>query len=715
MARKIDGVLGVPQVSRNLNFYFPQELARGDGMVVPLRWNHDKSEAGIIGQSTLTWDEDRLQLTYKALVNNPEIEKLLETTKWQVSLGIKAGKEGEICHSPGKCFNAPMEISFKEMSIVPFDGAGIPASTLNLVEGRDFSLIDEVSRTFIECQACGKDLQEPLEPCPPGQHQINGKCVPIEAQHPSGCPPGQHLVDGKCVPIEGIIPSVTSNTSSEAYVKLMTDKITKEDTTVSVKTDNKDNPVAPAPATAQPAQVAQPATAPAPAIVEPQIPAPAATAPQVPEPVPAPKPATAATNTQVPVPITNVEVPCPPGCTKPGEPTAPASPPNGGPPNGESEIQKLVDAKVAEQIEKLQKEIKESYQTKASVEESNAVWTEEKADEHVALMAKVLEGQSISIKIDKDEFIKQHSARIKGTFDEAITTSGTIPGIDVGTQIVILSGGIKIKPIRQWVTVRKIKQGDDTVRFYTLDIPAFANITESPSTDITPATHTLSGIDVSANTVRGFRQNVLKSELERFPKDLLEKIRETARTRAIEDEASNILVTTAASDTQDFGANHLSFNDGTLIVDETDEDAEVEASATGIEAARQRLEEQGHNVDGGSLVLALTPRAIRQVTTDANLIRYVQVGSPGISRTGRIEMYFGIELFVTNTIRVANNSDRNIVFAKGKAFGLAVGRDIELEFDKNIVRQSVDIVATHRINSVVIDATAYVILSSKSD
>ena len=388
MARKIDGVLGVPQVSRNLNFYFPQELARGDGMTVPLRWNHDKSEAGIIGQSRLTWDEDRLQLTYKALVNNPEIEKLLETTKWQVSLGIKAGKEGEICHSPGKCFNAPMEIAFKEMSIVPFDGAGIPASTLNLIEGRDFSLIDESPRVFIECQACGKDL---------------------EAQHAGDCKPGFHLVDGICKPIEGIKPLDTSNTSNEAKVKSMTQETTTtEDTTVQVKTDNKDNQVVPTPAPVP----APAATAPAPVdptVVQTPQPAPTATAPQ-PAIATAPQPADA--TAKVPAPITTAEAPCPPGCTPPAPANGP-TPPSNETQTKEDEIQKAVDAKVAEQIEKLQKEIKENYQTKSSVEESNAVWTEEKADEHVALMAKVLEGQSISIKIDKDKFIIPSKIPIK--------------------------------------------------------------------------------------------------------------------------------------------------------------------------------------------------------------------------------------------------------------------------------------------------------------
>ena len=106
---------------------------------------------------------------------------------------------------------------------------------------------------------------------------------------------------------------------------------------------------------------------------------------------------------------------------------------------------------------------------------------------------------------------------------------------------------------------------------------------------------------------------------------------------------------------------------------------------------------------------------MKNLTVDSNLVRFVQTGDPTISRKGRMAMYFGVELFVTNTIRVSNNADRNICFIKGKAFGLAVGREIELEFDKNINRQSVDIVATHRINSVILDATAYVILSSKSD
>lgn len=670
--KTIEGILGIPRVSRNKRFYFPEELAKGHNIRVPLRWEHIKESNGIIGEALLIWDNDLMQLRYRATVDNPQIEAMLESKNFQVSLGLSAEETQQICHDVTKtCYESPINVTFKEMSIV--EVGGIPESTLDVVE--------KFTR------------------------MIATESVTFEALHQGTCPPNQHMVDGKCVPITVNSNTNTSNSNNETKNQVMTEKPSQEDTIVSVKSTTPE--VTPTVPTTQ-----VPETPIAPAQV-----APATVAPTVPNPVepkvePIVAPATVPTVTpQV------AEAPCAPGCTptvapkpdadKPSVPTETIC---------KDEVAKIVEAALVNERVAIQKTIAEKYEPKAEVSESvaNAV-SEEKFDEQVDLMKEVLAGKSISIKIDKDAFIESHTARIQGPFDEAVSTSGTIPGVDIGTQIVILPGGIKIKPIRQWVEVRKIPQGDDTVRFYTLDIPAFADITESPSTDITPATHTLTGIDLSANTVRGFRQNVLKSELERYPKQLLEKIRETARRRAIEDEASNILVTIAAADSADFGANHLGGDDGALETDETDEDAAAEFSATGIEAAKQRLEEQGHDPEDGGAVLALTPRAMKNLTVDSNLVRFVQTGDPTISRKGRMAMYFGVELFVTNTIRVSNNADRNICFIKGKAFGLAVGREIELEFDKNINRQSVDIVATHRINSVILDATAYVILSSKSD
>ena len=384
----------------------------------------------------------------------------------------------------------------------------------------------------------------------------------------------------------------------------------------------------------------------------------------------------------------------------------------------EKSIADLVEKRVAEETAKIEKSFEATEAKKSELTESVTPkqWEEAQVDEQVTLMEKVLAGEQVSIKIDKEEFLEKHSVFKPSQFSEAVSTSGTIPGVDVGQQIVILPGGIMVKTIRPWVQVKVIPQGYDTVRFYTLDIPAFGTITEHVSTDITPATHALTSIEVTANTVRGFRQNVLKAEVEKYPKDLLEKIRETARTRALEDEVTITLSTIAASTSVDFGANHLNANDGALVADDAAEDATGVMKAAGIEAAKVRLQSQGHDPENGSAVIAVTPKAQKELIQDTVIVNFIQNSSPEISRQGRINLYFGIEIFVTNSINVANNnSARNICFMKGKSFGLAVGRDIELEFGKNIVRQSVDIVATHRVNAVVLDATAYVILSSKND
>jgi hypothetical protein len=631
--RQIEGILATPRVSRNRNFYFPEELSKGHNVTVPLRWEHIQENDGIIGKSTLFWDEDLMQLRYKAVIDNPEVEAKVEEAElagkpFRTSLGVSAESHGQICHNSGNCYTVPESIRFREMSVVA--EAGIPESTIKFIEKLNENpniLFDETTHYF-------------------------------------------KLIDD----------NKTDNTSNECACtkdKVMSEEISqKEDTTVQVKSTEPETPVAPA------------ATAPQPVAPQPQV-APAQTAP-------APE-----------VPVAATEAPCPAGCTPPA-----ADAPK--PAQESVDFDKLVNDKVTIEIEKLQKQIKETYEPKAVIEESvaNALDTEESIDKQASLMEKVLDGQSISIKLDKEAFIKQHTAIINSPFEEAVSISGTISGVELGTQIVILKGGIKVKPIRQWLDVKKIPQGDDTVRFYTLDIPAFADITESASVDITPATSTLTGIDVTANTVRGFRQNVLKSEVERYPKPLLEKIRETARIRSVEDEAANTLITIAASDAVDFGANHFAADDGTLVTSTVDEDAAGEMLGAGIAQAKQYLEEQGHDPENGAAVLALTPRAMKNLTLDPALIRYVQTGDPSISRQGKMSMYFGVELWVTNTIRTANNASRNILFMKGITFGLAVGRDLELEFDKNIRQQSVDIVATHRVNSVILDATAYCILSS---
>jgi len=620
----IEGILAMPRKSLNNNFYFASELAKAHEQTVPLRLNHDKSDDGIIGRSTLYWDETTEQLSYSAFIENAEIvaevQRLVEANiEPKVSLGLTAGSDVKLCHSNGEeCMNAPVDVAFNEMSLLLGEDPGIPETSVVVIEKKCGTKMVEIYaesfklNTSISSEPTKVESMSEENTTPEFSAELDAKIDSVVSSR----------LDARLAQIDADNKAKAEADKAEADAKAEADKL---------EADKK--------AEKEEAKKSL-----------------------------------------------------------------------------EDSMAELVEKRIAEETAKLEKQFAES-QRKSEVQESRGqVWEEAQVDEQVSLMEKVLEGQSVTIKIDKDEFIDKHSVFQPSPFMEAVSTSGTIPGVDVGSQIVVLPGGILAKSIRPWVQVRKIKQGEDTVRFYTLDIPAFGTITESVDTDISPATHTLTGIDLSANTVRGFRQNVLKAEVEKYPRDLLNKIRETARIRAVEDECTIILSTIAAAASQDFGANHFDGNDGSLVTDETSEDATGVMKAAGIEACKERLQNQGHNPENGAAVAAITPRAQKELIQDTVIVRFVQTADPSISRLGRISMYFGIEIFVTNCINTSNNnSARNIVFMKGKAFGLAVGREIELEFDKNIRQQSVDIVATHRVNAVVLDATAYCILSSKND
>lgn len=375
-------------------------------------------------------------------------------------------------------------------------------------------------------------------------------------------------------------------------------------------------------------------------------------------------------------------------------------------------LNKAVEERVATEMAKVQAEIREKFVPKST--QASGKYVEEGVDEQIAELKKVLETGYAKIEIDLQAWLEAHTQKSTVAFKEGVSTSGTIPGIGVNSDIVVLPGGVSDKPIRQWCQFKEIAQGEDKQRFYTIDIPAFTSITETIDTDITPSTHTLTSIDVTADTPRGFRQTVKKTEIEKYPAGLLDAIRTTARIRAIQDEA-NIVLTTAGSTSNDYGSNHFSGSDGVAVTTTTLEDATGEFTKVGIERAKQRLDEVNQPTAPGDTVIAMHPRAYRTMVADSTLTSWVQIGDPSMSRLGRVQMYFGTEILITTNLVTSSNSYRNILWVKGKAFAIASGRTLEIEFFKDINKQNVSIVATHRTGAGILDATAYVILSSKAD
>nr|UVF62615.1 prohead protease [Yangshan Harbor Nitrososphaeria virus] len=362
-------------------------------------------------------------------------------------------------------------------------------------------------------------------------------------------------------------------------------------------------------------------------------------------------------------------------------------------------------------------EVAEAAESQGYVEEA---YTEESAKQ---FLDKVFETGYGRMVIDKEGWIESNTGLEQpngtGSVHEAVSTSGTIPGVKQTSGISIQLGSKTAKPVRQFGKFQAIPTGQNTARFYRITVPDAGAITESTSSDITATTHTLTSIDVTCS-VRGWRQTVLKSELEDYPGSFLNALRETARLEAVRDEHKLIVEDLAGTD-HDYGGvttapYHISGTDGSAVGDTAAEDATGEFDEDGITFAKRYLEELGQDTSPGKLVAFISPRAFESLITSSSLSEYTMVGNAGITRLGQLERLYGVDIVVSNEIKSdVSNSYRNLVCVKGAAFGLCSQRNMEIEFQKQIAGQYWDIVWTHRIGVDILDPNTYVIVSSKQD
>lgn len=358
-------------------------------------------------------------------------------------------------------------------------------------------------------------------------------------------------------------------------------------------------------------------------------------------------------------------------------------------------------------------EVAESTSPQGYVEEA---FTDETAR---AFLNKVFENGYGRLIIDKEGWIEAHTVDKgvtgAGSVQEAVSTSGTIPGVKQRSNIAIQLGAKTAISIRQYGQFEALPVGVNTARFYRISVPDAGAITESPTTDITAATHTLTSISVNC-AIRGWRQVVEKAELEDYPASFLNAVRETARLESIRDEHKLIVQDLAFTD-HDFGGvttapYHIGGSDGVATTTTTEEDADGEFDEDGLTFAKRYLTELGQDTSPGNLVAFLSPRAFEALSTASTLSEYTQIGNPSVTKLGQMERLYGIDIIVTNELYSANNATRNLVCVKGASWGLASQRSMELELQKTIAGQYWDLVWTHRIGVDIIDPNTYVIVST---
>ena len=674
MAERISGIALMPRQSRNGVYYDVEELKKFHGKTVPLRVEHDKDTH--IGQVTFSFDEEKSQVKYEATVFDSEWQQILNNEQYQVSIGASVLEQRHLCDEMKvKCLNAPVLDEILELSVVRTPG--IPESTLHVVESHNAQYIKILNEQEVPASFGG--FIDPIRLRQEISDSVKAKNPNLESEE----------VDRKSGELLG--------TLEVAFLRLIQPPTqvqpAPEQTNNVDNTSNKETPINQNMTT----EISEKK-------VEEKV------------------KVTIETDGEVEVgkPETKTEVAddkCPEGkdmvdgkCVD-----KPAT--------------EDVSDKVIERIEKSNSDtlkavietVKGNWNPKSEVAEStNASYVEEAFtdDQATAFMDKLFETGYNKLVLEKEGWIETHSYQKQtgnGEVQEAVSTSGTIPGVKQASNISIQLGSKTAIPIRQYGQFQAVTTGQNTARFYRITVPDAGAITESPTTDITAVTHTLTAIDVTCS-IRGWRQVVEKANLEDYPASFLNAIRETARLEAIRDEHKLILQDLGATD-HDFGGittapYHIGGSDGAATSNTTEEDADGELDEDGLTFSKRYLEELGQDTSPGNLVAFISPRAFEALISSTSLSEYTQIGNAGVTRLGQMERLYGIDIIVTNELLSANNASRNLVCVKGKAWGLASQRKMEIEFQKNVAGQYWDIVWTHRIGVDILDPNTYVIVSS---
>lgn len=636
MVLHIGGRAITPSLSGNNVFYWPQELAKFDGVKVPLRYMHGKDGGFTVGEAKFTYDEEKREVNYTAFIQNPEIEEEIKKGGYQVSVGTlpvstrNEGKEDRICHRDGTCVDAPVFVGPRELSLVK--NPGIPHSTIELF-----------TESIKDCGCSKKPIELHCESIP---YIITSKEESLNTNINN-------------MTTESTVPTPEPETKVEADPCPEGWKLNSE----SGKCEKVKEDVSSAPPAKDEA-----------------------------------KPETK----QVDI---NVNV------TK-----------------NEAKTEEKVDVEAlkTEMKAEILKEMGDKFTPKSDVKTDDAPsivdWKKAESEKYTPdFVKKGLEVGKVTMHINKEDWISDHTQNL---VTEAVSTSGTVSQVKSTTDIIIIPGSNTFEPIRSLGQFEALSTGDNTAKFWTVDVSAFGTAAGVIDGKIgTVGGHTLSAITVTT-APRGVLQQVTKDQLRDFPAKFMEKLKEVMRLAAIKDE-HNLIVQTLASTSNDFNNGttvvtagfpvHLRGDTGALCDSTVTEDATAEFAPVALKKARRYLAQRGHNPVHNRLVAIISSRQYDALIDDSTIANYIEQGNPSISEQGLLSRFFGIEIIVSEELLVANNAQRALVLVAGKAFALASQKEMEIQMAEQIEGQYVNITAIHDIGVEELDHSAYTIISSKND
>ena len=125
----IHGVALIPRISRNENLYTKAELARFNGVTVPLNWEHNPDK--VIGQVTFQYDANTETVYYEGDITDPSAALLAKNKLLFTSIEAQPTSVKKVCNGASDCFSMPFGLIPEGLALT--ETPGVPETSVQVM------------------------------------------------------------------------------------------------------------------------------------------------------------------------------------------------------------------------------------------------------------------------------------------------------------------------------------------------------------------------------------------------------------------------------------------------------------------------------------------------------------------------------------------------------------------------------------------------------
>lgn len=639
---KISGVLATPRISRNNVLYYPEELAKQNGKIVPVDLEHNHEHT--IGFAKLMWNQELQRLEYVGEISDHQVENTLQDgVEYHTSL--EGGCASEPVCSASACHTACVaETSIDRMALVL--EPGIPETTVNVVESADSShSLPSKNKQLLAQEVDAKKTKE----------ELTKECGCKKEANGEDCPEGQ-VYDSEA---QKCVPKSEDKDKDDDKKEALESKLKELDTVLSWFRSKKESP--------RESVIDQDSTLGKKAreTVE--------QAGYKGEESRNRSPSVVGTSDELRT-VINPLIESLKGLNKE---------------LGERGREKVKTQPVAE--------VAHPSGMKTSLRETYGRFTEFWNNRQMP---------SLIWEVKKEDWLKEHNYNPKTgkfignkTIQETITATN-VPAVTFQNRIILDPTDLTEFAARSACNVQEAGPGTDLINWYTGNAGGAGFEDQTVGTSFTDRTITVTRQQAQlSKRVMGVKVGYY--DVHDIPGGVLEHVNEAIGLRAIADENSFIVGTSSGGFAEstftptnwvrgDTGAEITANNLASVVMDRD-----------GIVQAKRLIAAQGFNVMPGAQVTILAPKPYYELLVDTNLDNFYQFANPEITRDAVLEGIYGTDIAVSTAIPIdddTNDNFLNVMLTKGITSGLGVqsGGGLEFEADRRNDVAQVFVSGRHR-------------------